>query len=816
MLGTPRYMAPEQAAGRKGLTVAADVYSLGVILYERLTGQTPFTAENVLTLLRQVQESEPPRPSSIRPGLDRDLETIALKCLEKEPSRRYESAAALADDLGRWLAGEPIEARRVSGWERARKWARRRPAAASLVLVSVVAALMLVGLAVAARYNRLLQVALDAEATQRAEVERRERESRSYWYAADIGLAGRYLSNGRVARAVELLKHQIPSTGSPDLRGFEWHYLWRLCHLARGRLSGLSIYGGTLGLAFAPGGTTLIVGDCPPLPDDPTSWSGRIAEWDPVSGRRFRTLWTSESPEALRFGPQGLLALGKAGLWAGDVSSGRMRVVRERGTFEGLLALAPDGKVAVLYSTWGEPAGLMRFRVVIDLEAGREVGTYPVALGWPSLAAISPDGKTLAIATDGGEDEGANRGNGTPIALRDLASGRPIRRFRSGVRFVRCLAFAADGKTLIVGGSYDIPPTHGLDARKPGEIELWDLSGPEPRRASRLEGHEGGTRCLAVSPDGKTLASGGGDRIVKLWRLVAEEGRQHSGFAGERRTAFRGHEADVNALAFSPDGKTLASSDDTGTVLTWDASNDAESRLLSEQPSDIIAFSFPDGGRTLLSADSSGVTSFDTASGRATGRLDTDSMLFQHRVTISPDGKTLAEADQAGVKVRLWDVDGQRVKARLPLEGERREVEGLTFSPDGMELALAGEPSKPAEGETPWVQVWDLTTLRPRLKLEGAIAPLAFSPGGRFLATASPEGHSIQLRDASDGRVIATWSDPDGRKLGRLVFSPDGTLLASGFWSSQGVLIWDVAQGRIARELPTDGAACPRLLRPTG
>jgi eukaryotic-like serine/threonine-protein kinase len=165
-LGTPKYMAPEQAAGRKDLSVAADVYSLAVILYERLTGQTPFTGDNALTLLRQARESEPPRPSTIRPGLDRDLETVVLKCLEKEPDRRYPSAEALADDVANWLAGRPISARPVGQAERFWRWCQRNPVVACLTIT----------LAVSLLVCSIISTYFASQANQRAKAERAQRE----------------------------------------------------------------------------------------------------------------------------------------------------------------------------------------------------------------------------------------------------------------------------------------------------------------------------------------------------------------------------------------------------------------------------------------------------------------------------------------------------------------------------------------------------------------------------------------------------------------------------------------------------------------
>ncbi len=132
IVGTPGYLAPEQARGDRGLSVAADVYSLGAILFEVLTGRPPFQAETPLDTLLATLEREPPRPRSLRPRVDRDLETICLKCLEKEPAKRYGSAEEVADDLRRWRTSEPIRARPVGSWERLLKYARRKPALVAL------------------------------------------------------------------------------------------------------------------------------------------------------------------------------------------------------------------------------------------------------------------------------------------------------------------------------------------------------------------------------------------------------------------------------------------------------------------------------------------------------------------------------------------------------------------------------------------------------------------------------------------------------------------------------------------------------------
>ena len=263
ILGTPAYMAPEQAAGRRGsTTTAGDVYGLGAILYALLTGRPPFRGDSAAETLRQVQADEPARPRLLNPAVDRDLETVALKCLEKEPGRRYASADALARDLERGAPREPIDARPVGTSGRTWRWCRRNPVVAGLLAAMAVLLLTTaVGASLAAfGFNQLAgreRLAKENAQTQRNEARRHAEDLRLNLYAVRINLARQAWLGGDLARARTLLESLRPEPDQTDLRGFEWHYLWRLCFGRQLDLRGNS--GPVRSVAFAPDGATIAV-----------------------------------------------------------------------------------------------------------------------------------------------------------------------------------------------------------------------------------------------------------------------------------------------------------------------------------------------------------------------------------------------------------------------------------------------------------------------------------------------------------------------------------------------------------------------------
>jgi serine/threonine-protein kinase len=224
ILGTPQFMSPEQASGtRRGVTTATDVYGLGAVLYALLSGRPPFRGETVIETLEQVRKQSPEPLSKFNLKVPRDLEVIALKCLDKDPARRYGSAHELAQDLDRFVGGEPILARRTGLWERAGMWARRKPAVAGLVAASMIAAVASAGLAVAVplyvRTKNAEQVAVE----QRTSAQRAAERAENFEYLFRIALAERYWREGSVVLARDML-----TVSGPLRRYWEWHYLDRL------------------------------------------------------------------------------------------------------------------------------------------------------------------------------------------------------------------------------------------------------------------------------------------------------------------------------------------------------------------------------------------------------------------------------------------------------------------------------------------------------------------------------------------------------------------------------------------------------------
>jgi len=781
LLGSPSYMPPEQAAARHGkVSRRSDVYGLGATLYHLLTGRAPFHAATITETLDEVLNKEPVAPRVLSSGIPRDLETICLKCLEKDPHRRYASARELADELGRFLRGEPTLARPIGIAGKTAKWCRRRPALAALSGALAIA-LVLGAVGVLWQWRQ-------SEA-QRSRAEAEERLAAQRAYDSDMNLAQRALAEFNLGRARELLDRHRPPTNSAfrtprsafDLRGWEWRYLWKQMD-GTGSKKLMTSTNPICALALSSDGKRLAVREYARVPS--RSSSERITLWDLPHGRLVGEVPSTGANFVLAIStPLNLLAAGE-----------------------------PESSEAGKEPRW--PVRLW------DLTTFKEVGQLPHPAGL-FAGALSPDGRQLATLADDDTDNARLR-------LWDLATRQEIRRFPASraqqpTWYLGRLAFSPDGNRLVAGDSMS-KSNRVIDLRT-GQVNAIT---PSTKEADRNDG----VSALALSPDGRRLAVGYAFSTSPIDLLDLD-----TGICLHKLT---GHRSYPSVLCFTPDGRTLASAAPDQTIRLWDVESGRCTRILTGHTEMIFALAALPDGSGFVSGSEDGTVRIWKLEGSETNRepvaVEIRVQPFLRSFAFLPDSRSLVCLDLDGIAVIRNALTGAE-EERLTALGTNHHAVGV--SPDGRWVVVGGlaqhlgvwdrrqraiVPNTTVQAGDVWAVSFDArgTVLRVLVILppatEGAMIrlldtrdwrevrswyakrwdwfELAWSPDDRLAALGGADG-TVTWLDASTGQELAVTQGPSPQAMSA-AFSPDSRWLATASWRDGRVILWDAATRRVA------------------
>ncbi len=755
IVGTPSYMSPEQACGR-GLTTASDTHSLGAILFELLTGEPPYAASTIVETLKLVSEANIRQPSTIIETVDRDLETIALRCLEKQPERRYASALAVAEDLERWSRGEAISARSVSAVERFQKWVRRRPLVAAVWgLLAVILLILGVGGPIAAFQQA--QLRHKSEVAEELARERAITIERNLYFSEMSQAAMSVDQPGGVARIRELVDHW-GGPSSPeveiDRRDWEWHFLNSYCHAYE-----------------------LSIPKSPLTRDMRSTANGQLL----VSGHG-KDVWIKwQNRDKAR-----LLKGHDATVCSVDTNAAGTRVA----------SFALDGTVRI----W-EP------------QTGQELVNFDVQVARPQLTSLrwSPNGEVLALSSYDDETRFFNPStgelisqciasngryawspNGTEIAasragkvsVANTLSGEVTRQFTvpkysAASSSITAISWSPDGAKLAVS-TYD------------GKISVFPIEGEEHTGSKAIEtvqlaGHDQVIWCLAWNQGSNQLASSSKDGLIRIWDVE------------ERRlvTTLAGHEASVDSVCWLGTDR-LASSSKDGTVKLWSLDSKVAEILTHVRPVGAIAWS-PDAEYLVAQAVVKGTRVWNASTGELVfEKAESPRVKGEWHASVSwqPAGRRFA-ALSVGGGLAVYDIDtGAAVEEYQPKEGSSITV--VEWSGDGRSLFYGNSAAA--------VFRWDLETdthVRIPWQAEG-LTSLTAGPVNCPLVSTS-RGGLIQFWDPSAelGSTLEDFVDGKQRRELRIAWHPSGQRIAIADRMSSKIKIWDTVGKELVSEFST-------------